>query len=103
MINGIRITQKRISHLDLLPEAAPNNSEKADVSDLAINRNQKFDVSLDGTLLSDTTCSKAFDLTTVVRSELAELNSSCYIFSFSVLSQQIRIVGVKIKVFIFVV
>ena len=54
-------------------------------------------------LLSDRTCLKAFDLTTVVRSELAELNSSCYIFSFSVLSQQIRIVGVKIKVFIFVV
>ena len=103
MINGIRITQKRISHLDLLPEAAPNNSEKADVPDLAINRNQKFDVSLDGTLLSDTTCSKAFDLTTVVRSELAELNSSYYFFSFNVLSRQIRIAGVKIKVFIFVV
>lgn len=51
LINGIRITQTRISHLDLLPEAAPNTSEKADVSDLAINGNQKFDVSLDGTLL----------------------------------------------------
>ena len=54
-------------------------------------------------LLSDTTCLKAFDLTTVVRSELAELNSSYYFFSFNVLSRQIRIAGVKIKVFIFVV
>lgn len=98
-----RITQKRTSHLDLLPETAPNTSEKADVPDFAINWNQKFDVSLDGMLLSDTTCLKAFDLTTVVRSELAELNSSYYFFSFNVLSRQIRIAGVKIKVFIFVV
>lgn len=40
-LDRIRITQKRTSHLDLLPETAPNTSEKADVPDFAINWNQK--------------------------------------------------------------